>query len=53
MFWGGKPKVVTHDGVDLVHDVNNLNGKVKNCVNMIKAFSAYPVINLRISRRLL
>jgi len=53
MFWGGKPKVITHDGVDLVHDVNNLNGKVKRCVNMIKAVSAYPVINFRISRRII
>ena len=53
LFWGGKPSVITHDGVDLVHDVTNLNGKVKRCVNMIKAVSAYPVINFRISRRIL
>ncbi len=53
MFWGGKPKVITHDGVDLIHDVENLHGKVKTCVNMIKSVSAYPVINLRISRRII
>ena len=52
MFWGGSPKVVTHDGTDLVYQVDNVRGKVGACVDFISAFKVFPVLNLRISRRL-
>lgn len=52
MFWGGTPKVVTHDGTDLVNDVDNVRGKVGDYVDIIKKFKVFPVLNLRITRRL-
>jgi hypothetical protein len=52
MFWGGTPQIVTHDGTDLVNDVKNVRGKVGDYVDIIKKFKVFPVINLRITRRI-
>lgn len=52
MFWGGAPEIVTHDGTDLVHDVEKVRGKVGRYVDAIKVFKVYPVINLRIARNI-
>ena len=52
MFWGGEPSVITHDGTDLVKDVDNVRGKVGDYVDAVKQFKVFPVINLRISKRL-
>ena len=52
MFWGGVPKVVTHDGTDLVNDVRNIPGKVGDYVDIIKNFHVFPVLNLRLTKRL-
>lgn len=52
MFWGGAPKVVTHDGTDLTKDVENIGGKVGDYVDLAKKATAFPVLNFRISRRL-
>ncbi len=52
MFWGGTPKIVTHDGTDLVNDVENVRGKVGDYVNIIKKFKVFPVLNFRLTRRL-
>lgn len=52
MFWGGTPKIVTHDGTDLVNDVENVRGKVGDYVEIIKQFKVFPVLNLRVSYRL-
>lgn len=52
MFWGGTPQVVTHDGTDLVNDVENVRGRVGDYVNIIKIFKVFPVLNLRITRQL-
>ena len=38
--------------VDLAKDVCNIKGKVGDYVDVLKAFKVYPVINVRISRRL-
>lgn len=51
MFWGGAPKMVTHDGVDLVRDVENVGGKVGEYVSIAKSIQVYPVLNLKISFR--
>ena len=51
MFWGGAPKVVTHDGVDLVRDVENIGGKVGEYISIAKALQVYPVLNLKLSFR--
>ncbi len=50
MFWGGKPSIVTHDGTDLVNDVEDIKGKVGDYVDLVKSFSVFPVLNLRITR---
>ena len=52
MFWGGKPDIITHDGVNLTHDLINIRGSVKDYVDLISAFKVMPVLNLRISRRI-
>ena len=50
MFWGGTPKILTHDGTDLASDVENIGGKVGTYVDLIKAFKVFPVLNVRITR---
>lgn len=52
MFWGGTPNVITHDGTNLSKDVDNIGGKVGTYVDLISGVKVYPVINLRITRRL-
>lgn len=52
MFWGGSPSVVTHDGTDLVKDVDLVPGKVHDYVKLMKGVTVFPVLNLRISRTL-
>ena len=52
MFWGGVPKVITHDGTDLVNDVENVPGLVGDYVDIAKHFKIFPVLNLRITKRL-
>lgn len=51
MFWGGVPTVVTHDGTNLVKDVENLMYKTGDYIRVVKKFPAYPVLNLRLSRK--
>ena len=50
MFWGGTPKIPTHDGVDLARDVEDLWGRVGTNVRFIKFFKAFPVVDLRLTR---
>jgi hypothetical protein len=52
MFWGGTPDILTHDGTNLSKDVENINGKVGDYVKLIKSVKAFPVLNLRITRRI-
>ena len=52
MFWGGSPKLVTHDGVDLVHDLPKIRGSVGRTVDFVKTFTVFPVINLRLTQRI-
>jgi len=49
MFWGGTPKVYTHDGTEIVHGLDNVIGQVGRYVDMVKPFKVFPVINLSIS----
>ena len=49
LFWGGTPKIITHDGTDLAKDVVNIGGKVGRYVNAVKAIKVYPVLNVRLS----
>lgn len=52
MFWGGTPKVITHEGVDIAHDLKNLNGQIQKYIDISNKLSVYPVIKIGISRRL-
>jgi hypothetical protein len=52
MFWGGTPHLKTHDGTDLIHDVYNIPGKIGTDVRTIKQVKVFPVLNLRLTRRL-
>ena len=52
LFWGGKPSIITHEGVDLAKDVENIGGKVGRYVDFFGKFTVYPVLNLRISKRI-
>lgn len=52
MFWGGTPRVITHDGVDLAKDVDNIGGKVGAYVRLFKNIKVYPVLELRLTHRI-
>lgn len=52
LFWGGSPSVITHEGVDLVHDVTNVGGKVGSHVESIKKYKVWPMISVRFTHRL-
>lgn len=49
-FWGGTPKVTTHDGT-VLNDLTDLRGKVNTYMDMMKAIPVYPSIDFRISYR--
>lgn len=50
-FWG-RTKLYVHDGIDLINDVENIEGQVGDYVDLFRAFKVYPVLNLRITKRL-
>lgn len=50
MFWGGTPSIMTHEGVNLAKDVENIGGKVGDYVDLVKGCKVFPVVNLRITR---
>ena len=52
MFWGGTPRIVTHDGTDLTHDVEDIPGGVGSDVRFIGALKVFPVLNVRLTRKL-
>lgn len=48
MFWGGSPRIITHEGVDLTKDVSNISGKVGDYVKIAKNFKVFPVLDVRL-----
>lgn len=52
MMWGGTPRLKTHDGTDLIHDVENIDGKVGDYVNGIEKFKVFPLLNFRIAYKI-
>lgn len=44
--------VTTEPGVDLAKDVKNVPGKVGDYVDLLKSFKVYPVLELRLTRRI-
>ena len=62
MFWGGTPELVVYHGlklpdgsyrdISLTEDVENIGGKVGSYVKFFKSLKVYPVLSLRITKRL-
>lgn len=52
LFWGGTPNVYTHDGVDMMNDLTNVNGQVGKYLDLMKKFPVYPLAELRIAHRI-
>lgn len=48
MFWGGSPRIITHDGTDLTRDVSDISGKVGRYVRLAKTFKVFPVLDVRL-----
>lgn len=58
LFWGGVPDVINHDyksdiDVNFTKDLVRLKDKVKNYVDIFKAFPVYPVLAIRFSYSIL
>ena len=47
MLWGGKPSLLTHDGTDLINDVDGITGKVGDYVDIMSSMPVFPVANVR------
>lgn len=52
MFWGGTPSMVTHDGTNLTKDVEKVRGKLGRYVDTAKSFKVFPMLEVRLSRRI-
>ena len=52
LFWGGTPDCITHDGTNLTKDVRDINGKVGRYVDLIKSVKVFPVLNVRLTRKI-
>lgn len=48
----GDPKLLTHDGTDLVHDIEGVKGQVGTYVKIVTAAKVYPILNITFARRL-
>lgn len=47
-FWGGAPKITTHDGT-VLNGLVDLRGKVDSYMNLMKALVVYPTIDFRLA----
>ena len=52
MFWGGSPSLYTADGVNLVKDVDGLEGKTGSYVKLMSKLKVYPTIGVRIIKNI-
>lgn len=52
MMWGGAPKLVDHNSVDLMYDVENIVGQINHYVQITRHMKAYPILEFKISKRL-
>lgn len=52
LLWGGTPEITMHDGTNVLRDLQNLRGKFADYANSISKLKVYPVISIRITRRL-
>ena len=52
MSLGETPKVLTHEGVDLERDLSSVASQIKSYVNLVKHMKVYPVLDIRVTRKL-
>ena len=52
LFWGGTPRIMTHDGIDMATDLTDIMGSVKTTVDMVKMLKVLPIGDLRLTYRL-
>lgn len=52
VFYWGKLKMITHDGVDLIGDLREMPGQMEKYVRLASSLQVYPVLNISLSRRL-
>ena len=52
LFWGGRPSLITHEGVDIMHSVGVNGGDVEKTINFVKKFPVYPVLEIRVTQRI-
>ncbi len=51
LMWGGEPRIVTNEGVNLTKDVVDIKGRVGSYVRFARNFKVYPMLNFRLSFR--
>ncbi|MBO7112765.1 MAG: hypothetical protein J6V75_02320 [Bacteroidaceae bacterium] len=49
MFWGGTPKVYTHDGTEIIMGLDNVIGQVGKYTDIARRFKVFPMLNLSVS----
>ena len=52
LFWGGKPDLYLHDGINLTTDLMNIKGQVGDYVDLAKKFTVYPCLSIRFTKTL-
>ena len=52
MFWGGAPDIITHEGINITKDLDDVRGNVGDYVNTINKFKVMPVLNVRFTKRI-
>lgn len=52
LFIGGAPKLVDHNGVDLMYDVKNIDGQIGDYVRIARHVKVLPVLEIKLTRRL-
>lgn len=49
LFWGGSPRVINHEGVDMTNELVNVRGKVGDYLDLMKSLKVYPVLEFKLS----
>lgn len=52
MFWGGSPDIITHEGINITKDLDNIRGDVGDYVDTFNKFKVMPVLNVRFTKRI-
>lgn len=53
LMWGGTPTIITHDGVDLAHEMTYIKkNQLRHLVDWVSAMKVYPVLEARLAWRI-